>query len=280
MPELPEVETIRCNLMRADEDKPSIIGQVIESVRVYWEKTIQEPDASSFAQTLAGMTIKAVQRRGKFLQFDLDEGHMLIHLRMSGDLYLVPKATCLDPGTHDRLIIHFSNGWSLVFNDTRKFGRAWYVQDLQKVFGKLGTEPLDETLTDVQFFTMLQSYKRQIKPLLMDQHFLAGIGNIYADEALFLAQVHPNEISNNITQTQAQALLSAIRSVLEEGIQRNGASIDWVYRGGEFQNYFNVYQRTGEPCKVCGTAIEKKFVGQRGTHYCPNCQVLTKNKGA
>ena len=280
MPELPEVETIMRNLVRADAEKPSVIGQVIESVQVYWAKTVQEPDGKSFIETLPGMAIKGMQRRGKFLQFDLDEGHLLIHLRMSGDLYLVQEDLQALPDPHDRLHIRFKSGWRLVFNDTRKFGRVWYVSDPQKVYARLGPEPLSTALSGERFYAMLQACKRQIKPLLMDQGFLSGIGNIYADEALFLAQVHPNEISSNLSQAQASVLLNSIRSVLEEGIRRNGASIDWVYRGGDFQNYFNVYQRAGEPCKVCGTVIEKKLVGQRGTHYCPNCQALIEEQGA
>ncbi len=280
MPELPEVETIMRNLVRADADKPSIIGQVIESVQVYWAKTIQEPDVKSFTETLPGMAIKGMQRRGKFLQFDLNEGHLLVHLRMSGDLYLVQEDLQALPDPHDRLHIRFKSGWRLVFNDTRKFGRVWFVMDVQQVYAKLGPEPLDPELTVEQFFAMLQATHRQVKPLLLDQHFLAGLGNIYTDEVLFLAKIHPNENSGNLTQTQASTLLGAIRSVLEEGIRRNGASIDWVYRGGDFQYYFNVYQRAGEPCKVCGTVIEKKLVGQRGTHYCPNCQALIEEQGA
>jgi formamidopyrimidine-DNA glycosylase len=111
-----------------------------------------------------------------------------------------------------------------------------------------------------------------LKPLLLDQKFLAGLGNIYTDEALHLARLHPLLISDRIDEVQASVLLDSIRQVLDEGIQRNGASIDWVYRGGDFQNYFRVYQRTGEPCKQCGTLIERIKLGQRSTHFCPYCQ--------
>jgi formamidopyrimidine-DNA glycosylase len=121
---------------------------------------------------------------------------------------------------------------------------------------------------------MLQQYHRQLKPLLLDQHFLAGMGNIYTDEALNLAGLHPLMNSAQIQEDQAARLLHSIRDVLREGIRRNGASIDWVYRGGDFQNYFRVYQRTGQPCPVCDTPIERLTVGQRGTHFCPQCQVL------
>jgi formamidopyrimidine-DNA glycosylase len=120
----------------------------------------------------------------------------------------------------------------------------------------------------------MQKRKRQIKPLLLDQSFIAGMGNIYTDEALFLSRIHPLTRADQITSAQAEQLLENIRLVLKEGIIRNGASIDWVYRGGEFQNYFRVYQRTGQPCPVCGSPIERIVVGQRGTHFCPVCQEI------
>jgi formamidopyrimidine-DNA glycosylase len=116
--------------------------------------------------------------------------------------------------------------------------------------------------------------KRQIKPLLLDQSFLAGLGNIYADESLNLARIHPLQRADRLTKAEARRLLASIRSVLAEGIRRNGASIDWVYRGGDFQNHFRVYQRTGQPCPRCGTPVERIVVGQRGTHFCPHCQTL------
>jgi formamidopyrimidine-DNA glycosylase len=114
--------------------------------------------------------------------------------------------------------------------------------------------------------------KRQLKPLLLDQSFIAGLGNIYTDEALHLARLHPLSLSNQLAPSQSETLLMAIRSVLEEGIRHNGASIDWVYRGGDFQNHFRAYQRTGQPCLVCGTPILRITLGQRGTHFCPTCQ--------
>jgi formamidopyrimidine-DNA glycosylase len=124
----------------------------------------------------------------------------------------------------------------------------------------------------------LRNRKRQLKPLLLDQGFLAGLGNIYTDEALFLAKLHPLTLSNAISKKKADGLWLAIREVLEEGIRRNGASIDWVYRGGDFQNHFRVYGRTGEPCPICKTPVERITVGQRGTHFCPHCQVRAKSK--
>jgi formamidopyrimidine-DNA glycosylase len=167
-----------------------------------------------------------------------------------------------------------SGGKSLVFNDTRKFGRVWLTAEPEEILGKLGPEPLGADFTPEWLYAAMRGKRRQLKPLLLDQTFLAGLGNIYTDEALHIAKLHPLGMSDSVSLKQARALHEAIRRVLEEGIRRNGASIDWVYRGGEFQNYFRVYDREGEPCPVCGAQIQRLVVGQRGTHICPKCQVL------
>jgi formamidopyrimidine-DNA glycosylase len=189
---------------------------------------------------------------------------------MSGDL-LIRNGSKL-PDKHDRLIFTLSNGRQLVFNDTRKFGRVWLTDDLDYVLGALGPEPLESIFTPDWLFENLHRRKRQLKPLLLDQTFLAGLGNIYADEALHTAKLHPLAGSASVTRLKAAALHSGIRAVLEEGIRRNGASIDWVYRGGDYQNHFRVYGRAGKPCPVCGRAIRRIIVGQRSTHFCPRCQ--------
>ncbi|MCH7480805.1 MAG: DNA-formamidopyrimidine glycosylase, partial [Chloroflexi bacterium] len=142
--------------------------------------------------------------------------------------------------------------------------------------GKLGPEPLDPEFTPGEFAERLAARKRQIKPLLLDQAFLAGVGNIYADESLHLAKIHPLSRSDQLSRTQAETLLKSIRAVLNAGIEMNGASLDWVYRGGDYQNHFRVYSRGDEACMVCGTSIERSVVGQRGTYHCPNCQVQVK----
>jgi formamidopyrimidine-DNA glycosylase len=166
------------------------------------------------------------------------------------------------------------NAWShLVFNDTRKFGRVWLTPHPEEVLAQLGPEPFNRNFTPKWLHTALHSKHRQLKPLLLDQTFLAGLGNIYSDEALNLAKLNPLAASDSVTPKQAEALHTAIRRVLKEGIRRNGASIDWVYRGGEFQNYFRVYDRAGKPCPTCGTKIQRIVVGQRSTHFCPKCQV-------
>jgi formamidopyrimidine-DNA glycosylase len=154
------------------------------------------------------------------------------------------------------------------------FGRVWLTANPEEILGKLGPEPLERGFTPKQLYELLRKRHRQLKPLLLDQTFLAGLGNIYTDEALHIAKLHPLEISDSVSEKQAKALHEAIRKVLKEGIRRNGASIDWIYRGGEYQHYFRVYDREGEPCNVCGTRIQRLVVGQRGTHICPNCQTV------
>jgi formamidopyrimidine-DNA glycosylase len=282
MPELPEVETIARSLRNAAgfdfsqeqglNERPGVQGRVIKDAMVDWPRSIALPRLSEFLSRIPDQTVLEVNRRGKFLVFDLDKDWLLIHLRMSGDIRVEPMSAALDQ-PHDRVVFNFQDGTRMVFNDTRKFGRVWLVNDPDIVLSALGPEPFDEKLTAEMFHSMLQTRGLAIKSLLLDQHFISGLGNIYTDEALHRARVHPLQKANTITYDVAQRLLLAIRQVLTEGIRRNGASIDWVYRGGEFQNHFKVYQRTGQPCLGCGNKIERITVGQRGTHYCPHCQV-------
>jgi formamidopyrimidine-DNA glycosylase len=270
MPELPEVETIVRTL------RPALLGKIILSVDLRWPGTLAAPSPATFKKHLKGRQIESISRRAKFLDLQLSDSHLLIHLRMSGDLLVVLGG--YQPAKHDRLIVHLSEDTSLIFSDPRKFGRVWLVKDPAEIFRDLGPEPLSEGFTPDWLYAALQHHRRQLKPLLLDQTFLAGLGNIYTDEALHLAKLHPLSLSDSITKKQGKGLWQAIREVLEEGIRRNGASIDWVYRGGDFQNHFRVYGRTGELCPVCQTPIERITIGQRGTHYCPQCQVCAKPK--
>jgi formamidopyrimidine-DNA glycosylase len=270
MPELPEVETIVRALRDGGRDQPSILHRTVQDSRVLWKRTLAEPGIATFKRQIMGKQIQDVGRRGKFVVIDLQNETLLFHLRMSGDLRVEEANTALQ--THDRLVLDFEDGFRLVFNDTRKFGRAWLVEDRQSVLGELGPEPLDPKLTAVNLHSLLVKKHRQLKPLLLDQKFVAGLGNIYTDEALHAAKLHPLRNSDSVTLEQSAVLLKSIRKVLREGIKRNGASIDWVYRGGDFQNHFSAYQCTGEPCPVCGTPIERMIIGQRSTHYCPTCQ--------
>jgi len=266
MPELPEVETIARKL------KPDLIGRTILSADLRWSHTLASPSPKKFREQIKGQKIVDVGRRAKYLNIQLTEFNLLIHLRMSGDLFI--KDSTIKPEKHDRLRLKLSNNRSLIFNDTRKFGRAWLTSDPEQVLGSLGPEPLSMGFTQQWLHTALHKKHRQLKPLLLDQTFIAGLGNIYTDEALHIAKLHPLAASDSVTANQAEALREAIRAVLKEGIRRNGASIDWVYRGGEFQNHFRVYDREGKPCPVCGTKIVRLVVGQRGTHICLKCQVL------
>lgn len=282
MPELPEVETIVRSLRNpvtlsskqgeGMAERAGVVGRRITHAEVLWHKTVAQPAADQFDKQIRNQTIQSASRRGKFIQLKLDSFTLLIHLRMSGDLRVENANVQMNP--HDRLLIYFDDGMRLAFNDTRKFGRVWLVKDPITVLGDLGPEPFDNSLTGQLLHQKLQSSSRKIKTLLLDQTVLAGIGNIYSDEALHRAGIHPETPANRIDVVQAGRLLEAIRETLAEGIERNGASIDWVYRGGDFQNHFRVYQRTGEPCLVCGTKIERRVVNQRSSHFCPICQPL------
>ena len=264
MPELPEVETFARQL------KPALVGKRILSADLRWNRTLATPSPKKFREQIVGQRILDVSRRAKFLNIQLKDFNLLVHLRMSGDLLIRNSTIGLEK--HDRLIIKLSGNKSLVFNDTRKFGRVWLTANSDEVLGRLGPEPFGREFTPQWLYTALHLKKRQLKPLLLDQTFLAGLGNIYTDEALHIAKLHPVAASDSVTTEQAEALHEAIRKVLKAGIRRNGASIDWAYRGGQFQNYFRVYDREGTACPVCGTEIQKIIVGQRGTHVCPQCQ--------
>lgn len=279
MPELPEVETIvRALRQGSPEGSPSILGLRLAGGDVLWERTLVEPPAGQFGSRIKDQRVEEISRRGKFICLRLSQDTLLIHLRMSGDLrveyHSLPDGSQTPLRTHDRLVLLFENGLRLAFNDTRKFGRAWLVRDPQIVLVGLGPEPLEPEFTLEEFTRRLRARRRLLKPLLLDQTFLAGLGNIYTDEVLHGSRLHPLRLSDQLTDENCFQLWHAIRNVLLEGIQRNGASIDWVYRGGTFQNQFSVYGRTGQPCPVCGTPIERILVGQRGTHFCPVCQPL------
>jgi formamidopyrimidine-DNA glycosylase len=268
MPELPEVETIIRSL------RPALLGKNILSSDLLWNRTLVSPSPAMFQRRIRGQQIQDIFRRAKFIHVKLSIANLIIHLRMSGDLLVILGG--YQPARHDRLILKMTDDTTLVFSDPRKFGRVWLVDDPSEIFRNLGPEPLSDEFTPAWLHGALHAQHRQLKPLLLDQSFLAGLGNIYTDEALHMARLHPITPSDSVTMEEAEILWMAIRAVLEEGIRRNGASIDWVYRGGDFQNHFRVYGRQGEPCPVCGTKIERIVVGQRGTHFCPACQVLTK----
>jgi formamidopyrimidine-DNA glycosylase len=270
MPELPEVETIVQHLRQGNGAAPPLPGMTITGVTLRWPRHIARPGLPAFRRRIRGRRITDLRRRGKYLVFELDQGALLIHLKMSGDLILEPKHAPRD--RFERTVFRLDGSWELRFNDARKFGKVYLVASPDDVLGGLGPEPLARDFTPESFAQRLARHRRKLKPLLLDQAFLAGVGNIYADEGLHRAGIHPLRLSHTLDPREARSLWRGIRAALRHGLHRNGASIDWVYRGGEFQNHFRVYQRTGEPCLACGTPIARLVTGQRATHYCPACQ--------
>lgn len=277
MPELPEIETFRRSLRDGTPESPSLLGKRILKAKLLWERTLAEPSPKEFLTRIKGQTVHDFKRRAKYLLIELDHDTLVIHLRMSGDLLIEAES---DPiARHHRFLLIFDDHPSdpgartrLAFNDTRKFGRIWLLDDPAPLLEKLGPEPLDSSLTSEIFQARISTRRRQLKPLLLDQSFIAGLGNIYTDETLFRSRLHPKTLATDLTSKQCANLLENIRTVLRAGIAANGASIDWVYRGGGFQNQFQVYNRKGKPCYQCGTPIVRIVVGQRGTHICPQCQ--------
>ena len=273
MPELPEVETT-ARLVR-----PGLEGRSIRAVEVLWTRTLGGLDGDSFAEAVVGTRVSEVRRRAKFIVVDLSRrgkpaGHLFVHLRMSGRLFVEPHD--FDAGKHLRVRLELDRK-SLFFVDIRKFGRFQYVEDEAAFTRSIGPEPLGENFTVESFRTALSGRKRAIKPLLLDQSFVAGLGNIYVDESLHRAGLHPLRRADRIPKTKVARLHGEIRATLAEAIEREGSSIDTFYRTpegrpGSYQHQFQVYGRTGRPCRSCGRAIRKIVVGQRGTHYCTRCQ--------
>ncbi|MBE7551191.1 MAG: bifunctional DNA-formamidopyrimidine glycosylase/DNA-(apurinic or apyrimidinic site) lyase [Anaerolineales bacterium] len=264
MPELPEVETVVRGL------RGPLVGRTFTGVTVLWPNSIKTP-VPELQQRLPGQRIEAITRRAKYLQFHLSDGDMLfLHLKMSGDLLVEPEDEPRHP--HVRTIFGLDNAHELRFKDPRKFGRVYLVTDPGQVVGKLGPEPLADNFALEDFKSLFQKRKGRLKPLLLNQEFIAGVGNIYADESCFLAGINPQRQVNTLAAEELERLYQAIRQTLNAGITWKGASFDSVYRGGEFQDHFRVYGRTDEPCLTCGTPIVRLVLGGRSTHFCPQCQ--------
>jgi formamidopyrimidine-DNA glycosylase len=274
MPELPEVETYIRELA------PHLHGRRVVDARVTWPRTIAIPSADEFATQIVGRRFERFGRRAKYLLFTLDDGRSLIvHLRMTGKLQVVDSQPAPDPHTH--VVLRLDDGRELRFRDARKFGRIWLVADVDAVLHGLGPEPLDDAFTEAGLGAQLARRKAPIKPVLLDQGVAAGIGNIYADEALYRAGVHPARPANSLTGAEVARLHAAIRAVLGDAIRMQGSSLggssvqNYVRPDGEpggFQAEHRVFQRTGQPCFTCGQAIERIVLGQRSTHFCPHCQ--------
>lgn len=269
MPELPEVETS----VRALREP--LLGEVFTEARLYWPRHIDRPDPQSFQERIAGLRVEKLERRGKYMVFRLSGGETLIvHLRMTGHLSVVDQDTVLQDHTHT--IFSLASGKELRFRDPRKFGRVYLVRDPQEVLGKLGPEPLDPSFTPTVLAGRLERRSMRLKPLLLDQSFVAGVGNIYADEALFYSRLHPERPANTLGEEEIRNLHGAIQKVLKKGIEREGASIDRYRKPdgtrGDMQNAVAVFRRTDTPCYECGTPIRRIVLGGRSTHFCPTCQ--------
>ena len=273
MPELPEVETVRRSLLACLKDLS------ITAVNVRMPKLIQNLTAEEFALAIIGRTVRDIDRRGKYLLVRLSgEYTLVIHLRMTGQLRYSPPDVPEPPHTH--IIIHLSDGKELRYTDIRQFG-FWFLApddiiDQVSRTNTLGPEPLADSLTLEWFASLITGKKGRIKALLLNQQFVAGVGNIYADEALFGAGIHPERRADTLISTEIEALYHSLRNVLAQGVRMRGTSfsdyVDGLGESGSFQHELKVYGRAGETCAVCGTPIARLVVAGRGTHICPNCQ--------
>jgi formamidopyrimidine-DNA glycosylase len=273
MPELPEVETVVRDLSAAQ-----LIGQRITRVQVFWPRSLATHTPLDFSSRVQGQAIQGVARRAKFIILQLSQGTLLIHLRMTGRLYFSdPQAP---RHNHEHLLLDLSDRRQMRFQDARKFGRWYLYAEQPEALHALGPEPLDRSFKALHFAQRLAQHQRQIKPLLLDQTFIAGLGNIYADEALFEAGIHPLRRAASLSTTEAQALFRAIRTVLKRGIANLGTTLgksNYNYysvsgRIGRNQDALRVFRRMGKPCPRCSQPIARIIVGQRSTHLCLTCQ--------
>lgn len=271
MPELPEVETVARRL------RASLPGRSIVNVEVLWNRTVTPSKPADFSRRLVGQTIIGVGRRGKWVRVDLNGGDvLLVHLRMTGQLML--RSAPATDERHLRVSFVLDDGRWLYFFDQRKFGRMVLTDDPQAVLGDLGPEPLAEDFTAARLGEMLAQRRGRIKPLLLNQRFLVGLGNIYADEALWRAGVHPLRAANTLDRAEVERLHEAIGSTLRAAIDEGGTTLsDTAYRQpdgqlGSFGGLLAVYGREGRPCPRCGDPIQRIRVNQRSAHVCLNCQ--------
>jgi formamidopyrimidine-DNA glycosylase len=269
MPELPEVETIK------NELSPWVVGQSFTQVTILDTELVCSDPAEEVRRGLVGQKVESLERRGKYLIFQLSNGKsLIIHLRMTGVLLLNPKRV----DRYARAVFRLSNGHRLVFKDRRRLGLMWLVDDANTVVGKLGPEPLDKRFTTKVLRQRLSRHHIPIKAALLDQCIVAGIGNMYADEALFTARIHPLRKADALSPKEVQTLHHCVRRVLRAAIGSKGASVDtYVRPEGELGTAhfdFKVAHRGGETCPVCGSTIERVLVQNRGTYFCPRCQPL------
>ncbi len=269
MPELPEVETIK------NELAPYIIGRSVTDVNLFWEGIVRQPSVREFRSRLIGQRLTDIGRRGKYLILSLSsDDFLVIHLKMSGALLIGRHSS--EPSKYTRAVIQLDKDINIFFRDPRKFGAMWLVTDKNEVDSKLGPEPLEAHFTPQFLSQLLARHKAPIKALLLDQSLIAGIGNMYADEALFVAKIHPLRLGNSLSPEEVKRLYIAIRQVLHSGINDKGASVLNYIRPdgtlGTAYSHFKVAHRGGEPCPVCGTPIQRLPIRNRGSYFCPKCQ--------
>ncbi len=276
MPELPEVESVKVGLNQL------VQGKVIEDVTVYWPRIIDtESDLHLWIQQLKGRSIEKIGRRGKYLIFFLEDQVMVSHLRMEGKYLYFPSQELPErKDKHSHVIFHFKDGSQLHYHDVRKFGRMRLTtrENYEEYFEtkKLGPEPLTGHFKWESFHQRLQLTKRPIKTVLLEQKVVVGLGNIYVDEALFEAGILPMRLANRLNEEETKKLHQAIQEVLARAVEAGGSTIrtykNSLGQAGNFQLKLKVYGRKNQPCVVCGQPIQKMSLGQRGTHFCLNCQ--------
>lgn len=282
MPELPEVETVANDLGRL------VTGATIVGTRCGWTKTLRSADPAVFDAAVVGRTIAGTGRRAKLVLLDLDDGSVItVHLKMTGQLLVVPASAPDDP--HVRVALLLADGRELRFRDIRKFGRIGLARRDPQTGGlsgelgakpgvdPFGAEPLDPTFGVRAFRARIRGRRTRLKPLITDQAVIAGIGNIYADEALWAARLHPLRTARTLGPRDERRLYDELLAILREAVARRGSSVDDYTApdgDGSMQEHLRVYQRTGEPCERCGRPIHRIVVGGRATHYCSWCQRL------
>lgn len=269
MPELPEVETTRLGI------SPHVVGKKVTSVEVR-EDRLRWPVSPGLAQSLTGLTIRDVVRRAKYLLFVTDRGRLMVHLGMSGSLRIVQKDH--QPEKHDHVDICFNNSILLRYKDPRRFGSIFWLQDADshELLDHLGPEPLSEQFDGDYLFSKSRNRRVAIKTFLMNSHIVVGVGNIYANEALFRAGIRPDRLAMRVSRQRYQKLVSAVRSVLTEAIEAGGTTLrDFVKEDGSpgyFQSRLDVYGRKGLPCVTCNRPLVEIRQSQRTTVFCQRCQ--------
>jgi formamidopyrimidine-DNA glycosylase len=266
MPELPEVETIKNDIA------PFVTGRKIKAVDILWDGMVKQPSVPEFCRLITGRVINNLTRRGKYLFFHLDKnGVLMMHMKMTGSLLVNP-----DTSRFTRAVLHLDKGIDIHFSDARKFGKMWLDTDAGVTLSKLGPEPIDSDFTVKKLAGIFIKRTAPVKAVILDQALVSGIGNMYADEALYDARIHPARPAKDLTPAEIKRLHASIRKVLLKGIENNGASVrDYVRPSGEAghaHDDFIVAHGVGNKCPRCGGAIERIVVRGRGTYLCPKCQ--------